>query len=154
MFSSKYFHAVWRIDSDKYREKHDEDSENTDRCYVMLVDQAWEKNCQCLPQRHDDGENNRTELFNRKEDKELAHCWANRQNDAIDKELWVFRRELKPFYESSLDKKGSRCEHRAEEIDSESHLKARDAVAFEYFALPVGSETVKHHIHAEKEEPG
>lgn len=107
-----------------------------------------------MSQSHDDCEYYGAELGNGEEDKKLTDRGADRENHAIEQELWMLGRKLDSFGKSTLDEQRRSCEQSAEQVHARHHLKTRDSVGLENFTLPVGREGIEDHVKAEQEESG
>lgn len=143
-----------RVHSNKDREEHDDAAEDAERRDLVVIDETWEQNRHRLSQRHDDRENDGAKLRDREEDEKLTDGGADGENDAVDEELRMFRREAETFGESALHEQRRSGEQRAEEIHATHHLDIRNAVRLEHLALPVGREAVEDHVQAEQKQSG
>lgn len=154
MLSAKVLDAVRRVDPDEDGKENDDDPEDTERRYFMVIDETWEKDRHPLSQCHDYGENYGAKFGNCVEDEKLADGRTDREHHAIDKECRMLRWELDALPKTALDKQRWNREQNAEEIHAAHHLKACAAVSFEDFALPVRREAVKDHVENEQKQTG
>ena len=122
---------------------------------MVPKDNGRNANGKHLPRRHDDGERDRSKLFDGVENAQLSRRRRNGRDDVVMKGHGIFAQEFRHHGHVARDDETRGGDANGRNVDAEHHLVRVDvgtAVLLVHFILPLTRKAVKANVHEQKDQ--